>query len=111
MARRKKAHPSKNQRLQAAHEKHEAWLKQMGVGKTPLPTNKQGKRVGLNDLPDLSDHQGYQQLSNSVAGHGTARQTQKYTGTYIKGLVTTHKSNIQPVTSREQMIDSAKMRR
>jgi hypothetical protein len=111
VARRRKTQPSKSQQLKAAHEKHEAWLKQMGVGRVKLPTNKQGKRTGLNELPDLSDHQGHQQLSNRVAGSASARERQEYTGTYIKGLVTTHKSNIQPVTSREQMIDGAKMRR
>jgi len=111
VARRKKPQPNKSQRLKAAQQEHEAWLKTMGVGRVKLPTNAQGKRVGINDLPDLGDHQGHQQLSNRVAGSGTARESQQYTGTYIKGLVTNHKSNIQPVTSREQMIDSAKMRR
>jgi len=34
-----------------------------------------------------------------------------YTGTLIKGLATTHKSNIVPVISQEEMIDIANMRR
>ena len=34
-----------------------------------------------------------------------------YTGTLVKGLATTHKSNIVPVISQEEMIDIANMRR
>ena len=45
-------------------------------------------------------------------GINTAMPEKKtYTGTLIKGLATTHKSNIVPVISQEEMIDIANMRR
>lgn len=39
------------------------------------------------------------------------RDPQKYTGTYITGIATMHKSNAVPVTSKEYAIDLATMRR
>lgn len=40
-----------------------------------------------------------------------AKPEQKYTGTLIKGLAVTHKSNIVPVMNQEQAEDIARMRR
>lgn len=46
------------------------------------------------------------------SGNETAqRNGLKYTGTLIKGISITHKSNLVPVTSQEQAIDIAHMRR
>ena len=50
-------------------------------------------------------------LSNSIAGNGSKKDANVYTGDYIKGIATMHKSNAVPITSREQAIDSANMRR
>lgn len=102
---------SKSKKLEQARADHEAWLKTMGVGKSVLPTNKQGKRVGLNEIPDYQSSKPAVALSNKVAGHGPARQEQKYTGTLIKGVATMHKSNAVPISSREQAIEVSTMRR
>ena len=40
-----------------------------------------------------------------------AKPEQKYTGTLIKGVAVTHKSNIVPVMNQEQAEDIARMRR
>lgn len=46
------------------------------------------------------------------SGNETAQRSDvKYTGDLIKGISITHKSNLVPVTSREQAIDIAHMRR
>lgn len=45
------------------------------------------------------------------SGICSKKEPQKYTGTFVKGLATTHKSNIVPVTSKEQAKDIARMRR
>lgn len=49
------------------------------------------------------------------AGHGVGvaakRESQKYTGTLIKGIATMHKSNAVPVIDKEQATDIANMRR
>jgi hypothetical protein len=49
-------------------------------------------------------------LSNGV-GNGHAKAANEYTGTYITGIATMHKSNAVPVTNKQQAIDIANMRR
>lgn len=39
------------------------------------------------------------------------QKDKKYTGTLIKGIAVTHKSNLVPITSAEQATDIARMRR
>lgn len=109
--RKKKA--TKNKRLIKAQEEHDAWLQRMGVGKTTLPTNKQGKRVGLYDIPDYREHQSTAALGNKVAANGAAKEQQRYTGTEIAGIVVTHKSNLMPVRkdNKQAAKDAAAMRR
>ena len=50
-------------------------------------------------------------LGNNIAGNGSKKDANVYTGDYVKGIATMHKSNAVPITSREQAIDSANMRR
>ena len=103
---------SKSKKLAKAHEEHEAWLKSMGVGKTKLPTNKQGKRVGINEIPDYST--GPRMTSDTVAGHGTARERHVYSGErQLLGVATMHKSNMVPIFAdkKEDAKDIAGMRR
>lgn len=50
-------------------------------------------------------------LTNGVAGNGAKKQANVYTGDYIMGIATMHKSNAVPITSREQAVESATMRR
>lgn len=106
--RKKKA--SKNKRLAQAQSEHEAWLESMGVGKTKLPTNAKGERVGIYDIPDYKTER---VTSDRVAANGTARERVRYTGTEIAGIVTTHKSNLMPVRrdNKQAAIDAATMRR
>lgn len=102
---------STSKRLQKAQEEHEAFLKRVGVGKTSLPVDAKGRRQGIYDIPDYREHQSTTQLSNKVAEHGVAREQNRYTGDYIKGIAVTHKSNLVPITSRKQAIDASTMRR
>lgn len=46
-----------------------------------------------------------------AAGAAIAKPTHVYTGNYIKGIAVMHKSNSVPITSHEQAIDVANMRR
>ena len=50
-------------------------------------------------------------LTAASANECATKTTIKYTGTYVKGISITHKSNLVPVTSQEQAIDIAHMRR
>lgn len=58
----------------------------------------------------------HKELYPSGNGFGTPsstakKETQKYTGTLIKGIATMHKSNAVPVINEEQMKDISRMRR
>lgn len=44
-------------------------------------------------------------------GNGLAIEKQKYTGTLIKGICQTHKSNAVPVISKKEIVDIGHMRR
>ena len=91
---RKKKKP--NAKLAKAQAEHEAYLKKLGVGKTKLPVNKKGERVGLNDIPDYGT--GPRVTSDTVAGHGPAKQPNTYSGERVLlGIATMHKSNMVPV--------------
>ena len=104
---------SKSKRLAKAHDEHEALLKSMGVGKTKLPTNARGERVGLNSIPDYKTRDTVK-LSNKIAGHGTARERHVYSGERVLlGVATMHKSNMVPVFAdkKDDAKDIASMRR
>ena len=49
-------------------------------------------------------------LGNGV-GVATKKESQKYTGTLIKGIATMHKSNAIPILNKEQAIEVSNMRR
>lgn len=106
----KKRKGSKSKRLSAAQESHNEWLKSMGIGKTKLPTNAKGQRVGLNDIPDYTVER---VTSDKIPAHGPAKEQSTYTGNEIAGIVTTHKSNLMPVRrdNKNAAKDAAAMRR
>ena len=104
---------NRSKKLQAAKDEHEQWLKKMGVGKSTLPTNKKGERVGLNEIPDYKT-QSSVKLSNNVAGHGPAKERLTYSGErQLLGIATMHKSNMVPVFAdkKQDAKDIAEMRR
>jgi hypothetical protein len=87
-----------------AQARHEAWLASVGVkGRTKL---KGVEHVNLRD--GISENA---KLTNGIAGNGAKKAANVYTGDYIMGIATMHKSNAVPITSREQAVDSATMRR
>lgn len=106
-----KQKPSKSKKLAKAKQEHEAWLEKIGVGKTPLPVDKKGNRVGLYDIPDYKT--GPRMTSDRVAANGAKRETPRYTGTEIVGYVVTHKSNLMPIRrdNLQAAKDAAAMRR
>lgn len=106
-----KSKKNRSKKLQAAQDEHEAWLKKMGVGKSKLPVDAKGRRVGIYDIPDYST--GPRMTSDRVAANGTARKSNTYTGDEIMGIGTMHKSNAVPIRkdSKEAAKDLASMRR
>lgn len=107
--RKRKAKKKTASQLQAEAD-HEKFLKRMGVGKTKLPTNAQGKRVGIHDIPDYTTER---VTSDVVPAHGPAKAKTAYTGDEIMGITLNHKSNYEPVRrdNKKAAVDSAQMRR
>ncbi len=83
---------------------HEKWLKSMGVGKT--------KQKHVNEIPNYKT--GPRVTSDKVAGNGTAREPNVYSGErQLLGIATMHKSNMVPIFAdkKEDAKDIASMRR
>ncbi len=102
---------SNSKKLEKSKQEHEAWLKSLGVGKSKLPVDKKGKRVGLYDLPNLKEDLRVSVKTSDTVGNGSAREEKKYTGTLIKGIATMHKSNAVPILNKQEAIDVSTMRR
>ncbi len=91
----------KSIKLLKAEAEHEKFLKKLGVRKSggdyrhDLPTYDCGPRM----------------TSDKIANNGIKRDTTQYTGDYIIGIGTMHKSNMVPITRKEDAIAIAQMRR
>lgn len=72
-----------------------------------------GPTKSINKLPSygVSNHRVKYPSFGDQAGTIPARAEKTYTGDYVKGIAVSHKSNLIPITSREQAEDVAKMRR
>ena len=84
----------------AAVAEHEAFLKRMGV---------KGKSDYRYDLPNLNT--GPRVTSDRIPGNGSKKKTNKYSGDEIMGIVTTHKSNLMPVSNKKDAVAASQMRR
>tara|TARA_B100000902_G_C26783937_1_gene656439 strand:+ start:200 stop:571 length:372 start_codon:yes stop_codon:yes gene_type:complete len=108
--RKRKKPNAKQQRAQAEHDK---WLTKMGVHPDQLAEKKANRKdVKNKDIPiETSTDSKRIRTSDSVAGIAPKKDRQQYTGDYIIGIATTHKSNLMPVTSRKQAVEASTMRR
>ena len=99
-----------NKKQQRSVSEHEAWLRKRGLADDQIQARKSKTKVSLSEpgmyirKPDLPP------VSNYV-DNGYKREEKTYTGTLIKGVAVTHKSNLVPVTSQKQVEDISKMRR
>ena len=100
---RKRKSKNKSKKLIAAEKDHEEFLSKMGV------TGK--KSEYRNSIPNYDT--GPRMTSDKIAGNGTKKDSVKYTGNEIAGIVTTHKSNLMPVRkdNKKAIVDAAQMRR
>ena len=102
---------------QRAKDEHDKWLRKRGVHpdqiKVALPHNAKGKRLGITAMPDYKSHQGTRtaQTSDRVVGNTNKKLENTYTGNYIVGFATMHKSNLVPVNRDQNGADYATMRR
>jgi hypothetical protein len=69
-----------------------------------------GVYVAPETKPYQRDTKHYKSFGDGV-GVATKKESQKYTGTLIKGIATMHKSNAIPILNKEQAIEVSNMRR
>lgn len=107
---RKRKSKNQSKRLLEVKEEHEKFLKRMGV-KTDSGSDRRVKTVSPYSIPDYNT--GKRVTSDSVPGNGTKKDSVKYTGDEIAGIVTTHKSNLMPIRkdNKQAAVDAASMRR
>ena len=93
--RRRKKHEASKRRQSRKSE-----FKPMGIQSTFIP------RDGA-DSKTFKSH-GVTAVSVDL---GTKKESPKYTGSYVKGISTLHKSNAVPIVSKEEAIEHSQMRR
>lgn len=86
---RSKKKPHKKPGWRKAEEEHRKWLKSMGIDPDKKPKKREFKEYKpaesyRRETPD------YPSCSDSVAGYAPRKESQKYTGTLIKGIATMH---------------------
>lgn len=93
---------------------HKAWLLSHGVNPDAPKKRVQSTapKVSLEAKSYVRQTQYIPSLnSKDICGVAPKKESQKYTGTLIKGIATMHKSNAIPIISQEQAIEVATMRR
>ena len=111
---RSKAKVKKKPGWQQREAEYNAWLKSVGVDPiakksrtrefVPLTTKQEVYRRETQHIPSLSS-------KNSMVGSTAKRETQQYTGDYLVGIATMHKSNLVPVGRGDNPEAYATMRR
>ena len=83
----------------------EKLLKRVGyTGKKSYPVNEIPIYKVESNLPSTSDR---------ICSNGSKKESIKYTGDEIAGIVVTHKSNLMPIRkdNKQAAVDAAQMRR
>tara|TARA_Y200000002_G_C22602315_1_gene630096 strand:+ start:554 stop:910 length:357 start_codon:yes stop_codon:yes gene_type:complete len=91
-----------------AQAAHDAWLKKMGLHPSQL---KHKVKSSGNSIPNYSTQSTGVKTSDVIMPIAGKRKVNEYSGDYIVGLATMHKSNIVPVGKGNSAEDYAKMRR
>ena len=94
-----------------AQAEHEAFLRKMGID--PNGSKKKEKVTFEKAKPIERDTTSYNTIptSDTIPANGPAKQQQQYTGDYIVGIATMHKSNLVPVGKGDDPKEYARMRR
>jgi len=72
-------------------------------------TTKQEFKPLVTETVYRRDVQEYPSLTKCGGGSGTKKESIKYTGTYIIGIATMHKSNAIPITNQQQATEISRM--
>ncbi len=84
--------------------RHQKFLKKMGV-------TKSNENVSVNELPVYIEDRSTLKTSDNICGFAPKKESQQYTGTFIKGIAVMHKSNAVPITDKKQAVEVSQMRR
>ena len=100
---KKRKNKNKSKKLLIAEAEHKAFLERVGYKGL-----KQDYRYAIPDYKT-----GPRMTSDNIAGNGSKKESNTYTGTEIMGYVVTHKSNLMPIRkdNKQAAIDAASMRR
>lgn len=93
---------------QKAQAEHDAWLRKMGVHPDQLKTKEKSSGASI---PNYAETRSKLKTSDRVGPIEGKRRVQEYTGDYITGLATMHKSNTVPVGRGSDPKIYAQMRR
>ena len=104
----KRRKQNRNPGQSKARAAHDAWLKKMGVHPTQLKSKEKSSGASIPNYSETSDNIKTSDVVVPIAGK---RKSKEYSGDYIVGLATMHKSNIVPVGKGNSAEDYAKMRR
>lgn len=107
--------------------KHNKWAKSNGLhelrydtleeyinyclGKTKLKRDSSKSYVAPKVYRRETPNYPSMEISMASAGQGTKKESQKYTGTLVKGIATMHKSNAVPVIDQKQAEEISRMAR
>lgn len=106
----KRMKQSNNRKLMMSFEEYANFCK-------PRTTKRAIAAGNSNHLPDKPYRRDGAEKTASIpskgigVGTGSKKETVKYTGDYVTGIATMHKSNAVPVTNGDHAKDIAKMRR
>ena len=91
---------------------HRAWLIKMGVDPDAKPKKKEFVPYEPKEPQPRRETKNYPSLSTqSIPGSGTKKESPVYSGDYIVGIATMHKSNLVPVGRGDDPKHYAAMRR
>ena len=122
---RKQKQRTKNQQtaFEQQHREYNKSMKRMGCQDQMMTLEEydlycrgqyKPKLKGVYTAPETKTYRRETKYYPSVGdgvGVATKVESQKYTGTLIKGIATMHKSNAVPILNKEQAIEISNMRR
>jgi len=105
---KKRKQPFKKPGWQKAQAEHDAWLKKMGAHPSQIKNKTKDSGIKAPNYKELSQSLPTSNYVGKVVGKS---KTNAYTGTFITGIATMHKSNMVPVSKNADAKEYATMRR
>jgi hypothetical protein len=104
------AYKKRARQLEHIKQKKQREFEKM-LASIPKPSKKEFKEY-VPSSPVIRETPDYPSLSSqAIPAGGAKKESQKYTGDYIIGIATMHKSNLVPVGRGDNPEEYAKMRR